>query len=122
MLARKFFLVSLGALALAIAFSLASRSVKAAVAYRQGVGGARTAAVAGPTGNIIGGEDRTWWSRSGTAWHVGMDGAWTQIPELDLPVSADELAFLSTSVIVTVSGEVWHASFGGWAKAEPFPG
>jgi len=71
---------------------------------------------------LAGGEGRLWWTPSGAAWELGIDGRWTRIPLKDLPVGIADVQFITDSVLVTTAGAVWHMVEEGWIQAEPFPG
>jgi hypothetical protein len=120
-MAKKFFLVSLGILALTLAYQVGVRTAVAAVSYTPGAPAEKTSWDPESSLAIVGGEDRIWWTAAGNAWYLSKGGEWLQVREMDLPVPIGEVRFLTSSVLVTTEGEVWHAPFGVWEKAKPFP-
>ncbi|MFH1679554.1 MAG: hypothetical protein ABIH26_02805 [Candidatus Eisenbacteria bacterium] len=73
-------------------------------------------------GNIVvGGHGRTWWTASGEAWELSLQGAWGRAPEMDLPVPVADVRLLSESVLLTVDNDVWHIAEGRWVRGDRFP-
>jgi hypothetical protein len=115
--------LSLGALALACALAalLGAARSEAAVALQSGVEGT-TRSWRPDEGNIlVGGQGRIWWTARGEAWELSLQGTWSQIPAMNLPVAVSDVRLLTDAVLLTLNGEVWHFAEGRWARADRFP-
>ena len=128
-MARKFFLVSLGILALAIAYNLGAERARAdwdATAPGQIIGGGMN--------NV---NDSRWYTATGEAWtldrHGWERGEWEA--RTDLPVPANQVKFLNFEGgsggfgvhLITVDDVGWtihtaHPTHGEWTEVGPFPG
>jgi hypothetical protein len=108
-MARRFFYISLGVLALAIAWNLGAMN-------------ARADWDPGGSGCIAGLHWRYVYDYLGRCWHVSESGAWNPEPGLDIPVPAAQVKFFEDMVLVTTTDQVWHHVSTGWELADPFPG
>jgi len=118
MLARRFFYVSLGILALAVAYHLGA--TRATAEWNHSV-----------PGEIVGFASRGGicyaFSQSGQAWGLDSPSGWTREPTVDLPVPVSDVKFCVGSTInlfiVTNSDEVWSQDWAnGWVSMPAFPG
>ena len=112
-MAKRFFYVSMGILALTVAYNLGARSVEADW-DPDGMG------------CVAGVQEHIWWAQSGEAWELN-GRSWTVRPEYDLPVSASSVKMTGNHfgnvALVTTSDDVWvYLSGSGWQQADPFPG
>ncbi|MFN0150505.1 MAG: hypothetical protein ACKVU1_07330 [bacterium] len=121
MLARRFFYVSLGILALSIAYHLGVNRAEAE--WNQNASGQ----IVGFVGDGGGGGLAI--TSSGEAWRVEPTVGWTRTPGGDLPqeILASEVAFFDGSasggyVIVTSSDEVWVNYGSPWRSVGALPG
>ena len=132
-MAKRFFYISLGILALAVAWSLV------AVSARASTDGDEHACVA------VG--DGLWWfSNSGEAFKLGTGGNWSREADHDLPVPPGQIRYLGnlgdqitltggqvSLILITNSNEFWAWGFvkpsvrmsrpeRRWVKCDTFPG
>ncbi|MBM3320333.1 MAG: hypothetical protein FJY73_06625 [Candidatus Eisenbacteria bacterium] len=70
---------------------------------------------------VVGGHERTWWTASGEAWELTLQGTWNRAPTMDLPVPIASVRLLSENVLFTVDDDVWHLAEEGWIRADRFP-
>ena len=123
-MARRFFYVSLGILALALAYNLGASRTEA-----QSSG---TTVVLGLAGDVV-------WDGSGQAWEIQSASQWDRVPEWDVPVPAAEVLFIQTrgsgfigffADLGTANGEVWgfnsnspapHWTYRGQVPGSPVP-
>ncbi len=115
-MAKQFFFISMGVLALAIAYNLvAVRPVEAAWEP-------------GETGCVACSAENYFWSQAGEAYYVIPETAtWMDDAEKNLPVPASTVKFMtrtgSNFYLATVTDEVWiHYSSGVWQQIATFPG
>jgi hypothetical protein len=110
-MAKNFFFMTLGILALALAYNL---------------GAERARADWNPSapGVIIGGSNYRWWDTSGECWKLGLDG-WTREPvTFDLPVPVSQIKFIDftgLAQLITTDDHGW-VNNNGWRDMGPFPG
>lgn len=110
MLARRFLYVSLGILALSIAYHL-------------GVASARADWHLAASGSIKGLAAIWAHDDAGQAWELRSSG-WLRRPERDLPMPVSDVKFMDGGYsLITVSDEGWVYSDGtGWISCGSFPG
>ena len=119
-MAKRFMYVSIGLLCLVTAYQLGAERAKADWDPQA-------------PGQIIGanGPDQAVYTEDGTAWLVDPNGGgWVRARDyepswdLDLPVPAEEVKFLSESVLITKTDEAWWFGWGPdeWTYVGPFPG
>ncbi len=112
MFARRFLCVSLGILALSIAYHLGAQKATASIA----------------SGQIVG----LWGSHAHTAagevWRIGPPN-WTREPTWDLPVPVSEVKFIdagepwvAAATLITQADEAWVLSGTQWYNLGVFPG
>ena len=109
-MAKRFFYVSMGILALMVAYNLGARSAEADWDSTL-------------PGEIIGAAGLTVYTCNGEAWDV--DQGWVRKPDMDLPVPSSEVKILTSSgsvvYLITQSEELYRTN-GGWSYYGPFPG
>jgi hypothetical protein len=108
-MARRLFYVSLGILALAIAYTL----------------GANSAGAQGRSGAILMMDHNGWVIDSAEqVWNIGANipGVWDREPVYDPPVPLSEVQLWSAHALVTSDGHGWYNNGGGWVDCGPHPG
>jgi hypothetical protein len=119
-MAKRFFYLSLGILCLVAAYQLGAERARADWDLQS-------------PGQIVGanGPGESVYTADGTAWFVDPNGGgWIRASDyqplwdLDLPVPAEDVKFLSASVLITKTDEAWWFGWGPdeWQYVGPFPG
>ncbi len=110
-MAKQFFYISIGILALAVAYHL--------IAVDPVEADWNTFAV----GCFTGVDGNTWYSTSGEAWDVnGNTLEWYPAEDEDLPVSTTQIELFGSHCFSTTSGDVWvFSGTYGWRMMQPFP-
>jgi len=112
-MSKRFFYVSLGVLALAIAWHLGARSAR---------GDWDTSGL----GSIGGVQGPIWWAHSGEAYRLEAGGSWTRDSGYDLPSMTGQVELTGEYpqgiAVATSTDEVFLHTASGWFRAQPFPG
>lgn len=117
-MAKQFFYISIGILALTVAYHLVAVPPVEADWDESGFS------------CVAGGQSNVYWSHSGEAYTLHGDGSWIRESSLDLPVSSTSVAHTGHIspqglAVITTTGEAWiieQYSGGSWKQAPSFPG
>lgn len=115
-MAKRFFYVSMGVLALAVAYLLLAVDPVEADWDEGGLS------------CVAGGDGLYWYDQSGSAYRMNPSSyQWETASDRDLPISVSSVSFFGTlddshdRILITASGETWIFNAYGWQTVGSFP-